>query len=29
LDGIAAFRFLNSFTYGNSGDANLFGLEVP
>jgi hypothetical protein len=29
LDGIAAFRFLNSFTYGNFGDANLFGLETP
>ncbi len=29
LDGIAAFRFLNSFTYGNFGDANQFGLETP
>ncbi len=29
LDGIAAFRFLNSFTYGNFGDPNQFGLETP
>lgn len=29
LDGIAAFRFLNSFTYGNFGDANQSGLETP
>lgn len=28
LDGIAAFRFLNRFTYGNFGDPNQFGLEV-
>ena len=27
LDGIATFRFLNSFTYGNFGVANQFGLE--
>jgi hypothetical protein len=29
LNGIAAFRFLNSFTYGNFGDPNQFGLETP
>ena len=29
LDGIASFRFLNGFTYGNFGDANQFGLEMP
>lgn len=28
LDGIAAFRFLNRFTYGNFGDPTRFGLEV-
>ena len=27
LDGIACFRFLNRFTYGNFGDAGEFGLE--
>lgn len=27
LDGIAAFRFLNSFTYGNFGKTTEFGLE--
>jgi hypothetical protein len=27
LDGIACFKFLNRFTYGNFGDANQFGLE--
>jgi hypothetical protein len=27
LDGIAGFRFLNRFTYGNFGDPNQFGLE--
>jgi len=26
-EGIAAFRFLNAFCYGNFGDANVFGLE--
>lgn len=29
VDGFACFRFLNSFTYGNFGDANSFGLETP
>jgi hypothetical protein len=29
FDGIAAFRFLNSFMYGNFGDADRFGLEKP
>lgn len=29
LDGIACFRFLNRFTYGNFGDLNQFGLETP
>ena len=29
LDGIASFRFLNRFTYGNFGDPNQFGLETP
>jgi hypothetical protein len=29
LQGIACFRFLNRFTYGNFGDADLFGLETP
>jgi hypothetical protein len=28
LDGIACFRFLNRFTYGNFGNAGEFGLEV-
>jgi hypothetical protein len=28
LDGIAGFRFLNRFTYGNFGDTRQFGLEV-
>jgi len=28
LDGIAAFRFLNSFSYGNFGSPYEFGLEV-
>lgn len=28
FDGIACFRFLNRFTYGNFGDAGEFGLEV-
>lgn len=27
MDGIAAFRFLNRFTYGNFGDRDNFGLE--
>jgi hypothetical protein len=27
FDGIACFRFLNRFTYGNLGDPKLFGLE--
>ena len=27
LQGIAGFRFLNSFTYGNFGNASEFGLE--
>lgn len=27
-DGIACFRFLNQFTYGNFGDATRFGLEL-
>ena len=27
LDGIAGFRFLNRFTYGNFGDRDQFGLE--
>jgi hypothetical protein len=26
--GIAGFRFLNRFTYGNFGNAGEFGLEV-
>ena len=26
-DGIACFRFLNQFTYGNFGDPGQFGLE--
>jgi hypothetical protein len=28
LDGIACFRFLNRFTYGNFGDRSQFGLET-
>jgi hypothetical protein len=28
LDGIACFRFLNRFTYGNFGNAGEFGLEI-
>jgi hypothetical protein len=28
FDGLAGFRFLNRFTYGNFGDPNQFGLEV-
>jgi hypothetical protein len=28
FDGIACFRFLNRFTYGNFGDKNAFGLEI-
>lgn len=28
FDGIAAFRFLNRFTYGNFGNAGEFSLEV-
>jgi hypothetical protein len=28
LDGIACFRFLNRFAYGNFGDCTRFGLEV-
>lgn len=28
LDGIAAFRFLNSFSFGNFGNAGEFGLEL-
>lgn len=28
LDGIACFRFLNRFTYGNFGNPNRFGLET-
>jgi len=27
FDGIACFRFLNRFTYGNFGDPGQFGLE--
>jgi hypothetical protein len=29
FQGIACFRFLNRFTYGNLGDPNRFGLEIP
>ncbi len=29
LDGIAAFRFLNLFIYGNFGSPAHFGLEMP
>lgn len=28
LDGIACFRFLNRFTYGNFGNSSEFGLEM-
>lgn len=28
FDGIACFRFLNRFTYGNFGDPGAFGLET-
>jgi hypothetical protein len=28
FDGLAAFRFLNRFTYGNFGDPGQFGLEI-
>jgi hypothetical protein len=28
FDGIACFRFLNRFTYGNFGDPDSFGLEA-
>lgn len=28
FDGIACFRFLNRFTYGNFGDSKQFGLET-
>ncbi|MCE9530057.1 MAG: hypothetical protein K8T89_02800 [Planctomycetes bacterium] len=28
LEGIACFRFLNRFTYGNFGDSSQFGLEA-
>ena len=28
FDGLAGFRFLNRFTYGNFGDPDQFGLEV-
>lgn len=28
FDGIACFRFLNRFTYGNFGDPSQFGLEA-
>jgi hypothetical protein len=28
LDGVACFRFLNRFTYGNFGDPGQFGLEI-
>jgi hypothetical protein len=27
LDGLAGFRFLNRFSYGNFGDPGMFGLE--
>jgi hypothetical protein len=29
LDGIAGFRLLNRFSYGNFGDPQHFGLETP
>jgi hypothetical protein len=28
FDGVACFRFLNGFTYGNFGDSDRFGLEI-
>ena len=28
MDGIACFRFLNRFTYGNFGNAAVFGLKT-
>jgi hypothetical protein len=28
LDGLACFRFLNRFTFGNFGDPHQFGLEI-
>jgi hypothetical protein len=28
FDGIASFRFINRFTYGNFGDPSRFGLEI-
>jgi hypothetical protein len=28
FDGVACFRFLNRFTYGNFGNSNAFGLEL-
>ena len=28
FDGIACFRFLNRFAYGNFGDAHHFGIEI-
>jgi hypothetical protein len=28
FDGIASFRFINRFTYGNFGDPSRFGLEM-
>ncbi|MBI1830881.1 MAG: hypothetical protein HYR84_05445 [Planctomycetes bacterium] len=28
FDGIACFRFLNRFSYGNFGDSGRFGLEI-
>ena len=28
LDGLACFRFLNRFSYGNFGDPGQFGLET-
>jgi hypothetical protein len=28
MDGIACFRFLSTFTYGNFGDRGQFGLEI-
>ena len=29
FDGIAGFRFLSRFTYGNLGDPDQFGLQTP
>jgi hypothetical protein len=28
FDGLAGFRFLNRFAYGNFGDSNQFGIEI-